>query len=89
MSRTYVLLCLLASAVAAAPNVPPPAQQEPILITGATIHTVPGTAIENGKMLFRDGRIEENFRGLQAAWHGSPDPCRSFTGRETRATLST
>ena len=58
MSRSCVLLCFLASAVAAAPNVPPPAQQEPILITGATIHTVPGTAIENGKMLFRDGRIE-------------------------------
>jgi imidazolonepropionase-like amidohydrolase len=46
-----------AARVTATPNVPPPAQTEPIMITGATIHTVPGTAIQNGRMLFRDGRI--------------------------------
>jgi imidazolonepropionase-like amidohydrolase len=53
-----LLLCCVAMAASAAPNVPPPPQQEPLLIVGATIHTVPGTAIENGRMLFRAGKIE-------------------------------
>lgn len=50
-------LSIAAARLSAAPNVPPPEQTEPILLTGATIHTVPGTAIANGRMLFREGRI--------------------------------
>lgn len=41
----------------ASPNIPPPPQQKPVLITGATIHTVSGAVISNGRMLFDKGRI--------------------------------
>jgi imidazolonepropionase-like amidohydrolase len=41
----------------AVPNVPPPAQSQPIMITGATLHTVSGASIANGKMLVDKGRI--------------------------------
>jgi imidazolonepropionase-like amidohydrolase len=58
MNRTLLLLGLAASAATAAPNVPPPEQDEPILVTGATIHTVSGATIENGRMLFENGRID-------------------------------
>jgi imidazolonepropionase-like amidohydrolase len=58
MRKLMLVLGLAASAASAAPNVPPPPQREAILIKGATLHTVPGTAIGNGQMLFRDGRIE-------------------------------
>ena len=39
-------------------NVPPPAQPKPLLITGATLHTVSGAVIQNGQMLTQDGRIK-------------------------------
>lgn len=39
-------------------NVPLPAQGKPLLITGATLHTVSGAVIENGKMLTAGGRIK-------------------------------
>jgi imidazolonepropionase-like amidohydrolase len=55
--RAPLALLLTASAALAAPNVPPPAQEEPILITGATLHTVSGASIVGGRMLFSDGRI--------------------------------
>ncbi len=47
----------VAFAANASPNIPPPPQQKPILITGATIHTVSGAVISNGRMLFDKGRI--------------------------------
>lgn len=43
--------------VAATPNIPPPPQTQAIIITGATIHTVSGGTITNGRMLFAGGRI--------------------------------
>ncbi|MBI3714685.1 MAG: amidohydrolase family protein [Betaproteobacteria bacterium] len=57
--------CRLAAAVVAAcigaaratPNVPPPPQSHPILVTGATLHTVSGANIANGRMLIDKGRI--------------------------------
>jgi imidazolonepropionase-like amidohydrolase len=52
-----LVLSLAASAVGAAPNVPAPEQEEPILITGATLHTVSGATIPDGRMLFSEGRI--------------------------------
>jgi imidazolonepropionase-like amidohydrolase len=56
------VLAALAAAVAvleagATPNIPPPPQQKAIMITGATIHTVSGAVIANGRMLFDKGRI--------------------------------
>ena len=38
-------------------NTPAPAQSKPILITGATLHTVSGAVIPNGRLLFDKGRI--------------------------------
>jgi imidazolonepropionase-like amidohydrolase len=58
MTKAFVMLAFAATSAAAAPNVPPPEQAEPILITGATLHTVSGATIENGRMLFSGGRIE-------------------------------
>jgi imidazolonepropionase-like amidohydrolase len=51
------LLCI-ATGVMANPNVPEPPQSEPILFAGATIHTVSGETIANGRMLVSNGRIE-------------------------------
>ena len=49
---------LVASGIASAnPNIPPPPQSEPILVTNAVIHTVSGATIDDGQMLFSDGRI--------------------------------
>lgn len=55
----YLSIAVLFSATAAhaTPNVPQPAQTKPLLITGATLHTVSGAVIANGKMLMKDGRI--------------------------------
>lgn len=58
MNRFFVSVLLAASVAGAAPNVPAPEQEEAILITGATIHTVSGETIENGRMLFAEGRIQ-------------------------------
>jgi imidazolonepropionase-like amidohydrolase len=41
----------------ATPNIPPPPQTKPLLITGATLHTVSGAVIPNGRMLVDKGRI--------------------------------
>lgn len=72
MSRASVFLLLVATTVVAAPNVPPPAQEEAILITGATVHTVSGATIENGRMLFSRGRIDAI---------GGPDAALDSTAR--------
>ena len=50
-------LLLIAANVAAAPNVPPPAQRGAIMLTGATIHTVSGEVLVNGRMLIENGKI--------------------------------
>ncbi|MBC7625010.1 MAG: amidohydrolase, partial [Aeromicrobium sp.] len=39
------------------PNIPPPPQSRPLLITGATLHTVSGDVIVNGRLLVDKGRI--------------------------------
>jgi imidazolonepropionase-like amidohydrolase len=48
---------LAAGAAQGTPNVPPPAQAKPLLFTGAVLHTVSGSVIENGRMLAENGRI--------------------------------
>jgi imidazolonepropionase-like amidohydrolase len=51
-------IAVLASEIAhAVPNIPPPPQSQPIMITGATLHTVSGASIPNGRMLLDKGRI--------------------------------
>lgn len=58
MNRPMLVLLLVATSALANPNVPAPPQTEPILLTGATIHTISGTTIEHGQLLFDEGRIE-------------------------------
>lgn len=59
MSRHPILLSwlLAASLAQATPNVPPPPQTRPLLITGATLHTVSGPTLERGQILLDQGRI--------------------------------
>lgn len=60
MKSTHVLFTALAFAsfaVEATPNIPPPPQSTPIMITDATLYPVVGTPIENGRMLIDKGRI--------------------------------
>ena len=54
-----LLLFLLVGTCARAQNpTPAPPQSEPIAVTGATVHVGNGTVIENGTVLFRDGKLE-------------------------------
>ncbi len=57
--RNLVALCLtaIASSTMATPNIPPPPQKQALMITGATLHTVTGDVITNGRMLIDKGRI--------------------------------
>ncbi|HEU0200289.1 MAG TPA: amidohydrolase family protein [Burkholderiaceae bacterium] len=57
LGRTLLALLLCVPPAYAAQNVPPPPQDGPLLITGATLHTVSGPVIENGRMLIDRGRI--------------------------------
>ncbi len=57
MTCVLLLATMAATLCQATPNVPQPAQTRPLLITGATLHTVSGAVIENGKMLVMGGRI--------------------------------
>ncbi|TDJ33831.1 MAG: imidazolonepropionase [Gammaproteobacteria bacterium] len=54
---SILFLSILAAAVEASENIPPPPQGEPVIIRGATLHTVSGEVIENGHLSFEDGRI--------------------------------
>jgi imidazolonepropionase-like amidohydrolase len=51
------LLLLATNHSQANENVPAPPQQNPILVTGATLHTVTDATIEGGYLLFEKGRI--------------------------------
>ncbi len=51
------LFVMLTSPSHANPNIPPSAQTQPLLITGATLHPVSGAVINNGRMLIERGRI--------------------------------
>lgn len=59
LKRTAALaLALTVATVAAAEaQVPAPPQARPIALTGATIHTVANGVIENGTIVFQNGRI--------------------------------
>jgi imidazolonepropionase-like amidohydrolase len=54
---TAALTILTLSLAHATPNIPPNAQTQALLITGATLHPVASAAIPNGRMLIDKGRI--------------------------------
>ncbi|MCA9302506.1 MAG: amidohydrolase family protein [Phycisphaerales bacterium] len=57
---TTIAAAMLATACASAQDLAPaaPAQDHPIILIGATVHTVSGDNIENGAVAFTNGRIE-------------------------------
>ena len=63
VSLIFVLLPLM---LMASDQVPAPPQDHPIALVGGTIHTVSGDVIENGTILFADGKITAigNVAGL-------------------------
>ena len=50
---------LLASSTLASDQIPGAPQKRPIIIRNATVHTVSGETIQNGCVLFKDGKITE------------------------------
>lgn len=58
MKRFSLIIATACSTCAlATPNVPPPAQRQALILSGATLHTVSGAVIPNGRMLIDKGRI--------------------------------
>lgn len=55
---TLLLLTLLCTSARAQNPTPAADQDKPIALTGATIHVGNGTVIENGTILFKDGKLE-------------------------------
>ncbi len=60
-ARTTALLAALAAVLAlpslGSAQMPAPVQDRPIALVGGTLHTVSGGVIENGILVFQDGRI--------------------------------
>lgn len=56
-AAALVLTAVLAFALPAAAQMPAPVQDRPIALVGGTLHTVSGPVIENGTLVFQDGRI--------------------------------
>ncbi len=54
---TFAVASMSLAAAAAELSVPAPPQQQPILLEGGTVHTVSGASIEQGRVLFDQGRI--------------------------------
>ena len=48
---------LLAASAGAHDNIPAAKQSRPVVIDGATVHTVSGATIDRGRMRFEDGRL--------------------------------
>ena len=59
INTKYLLIAILCVSVALTAQVPYPAgpQQNPILISGATIHVGNGQVIENGAVAFENGKL--------------------------------
>jgi len=62
---------LLASGLLASDQIPGAPQKRPIIIRNATVHTVSGETIQNGCVLFKDGKITEI--GLNLSFPGDTD----------------
>jgi imidazolonepropionase-like amidohydrolase len=65
MRAALALAIGAASAPTLAAQTPAPRQDRPIALTGGTIHTVTNGVIENGTILFEDGRITAIGRDVQ------------------------
>jgi imidazolonepropionase-like amidohydrolase len=61
---TLLLLTLLCTSARAQNPTPAADQDKPIALTGATIHVGNGTVIENGTILFNDGKLERVGSGI-------------------------
>jgi imidazolonepropionase-like amidohydrolase len=77
-SLTWALLAsglltssLLTSALSASDQIPGAPQKRPIIIRNATVHTVSGETIQNGCVLFKDGKITEI--GVNLSFPGDTD----------------
>jgi imidazolonepropionase-like amidohydrolase len=61
---TLLLLTLLCTSARAQNPTPAADQNKPMALTGATIHVGNGTVIENGTVLFKDGKLERVGSGI-------------------------
>lgn len=57
LAATAAALSAAGAVLAQSRQIPAPPQQRPIVITGATVHTVTGPAIADGYVVFDNGRI--------------------------------
>lgn len=57
LPKIFVLVALVFCSVGLSAQTPAPPQQQPVAITGGTIHTVSHGVIENGTIVFVDGKI--------------------------------
>ncbi|HSJ25457.1 MAG TPA: amidohydrolase family protein, partial [Longimicrobiales bacterium] len=64
-----VLVLLAATTSALEAQIPAPRQDRPIALTGATIHTVTNGTIQNGTILFEDGKIIAIGTNVQIPTH--------------------
>ncbi len=62
---TLLFLTILCTSVRAQNPVPAPAQSGPLALIGGTVHVGDGNVIENGTVLFRDGKLERVSAGGQ------------------------
>lgn len=56
---SFASASVLALSAIASDQIPGAPQKKPIIIRSATIHTVSGETIENGSLIFKDGKITE------------------------------
>lgn len=69
--KTSLTWAFLASGLLASDQIPGAPQKRPIIIRNATVHTVSGETIQNGCVLFKDGKITEI--GLNLSFPGDAD----------------
>ena len=68
-----VTLAMSGSTMCFADEIPGAPQKEPIALIGATVHTVSGSEIKNGQLLFESGKISQVGRNLKL-----PEGCRKI-----------
>ncbi|GAG39166.1 unnamed protein product, partial [marine sediment metagenome] len=61
-----IILGTIAPCVMASPEIPGSPQTRPLLLVGGTIHPVAGEVLQQGELLFADGRIVAVGRQLDA-----------------------
>jgi imidazolonepropionase-like amidohydrolase len=71
LSSGLMTSSLLSSGLTASDQIPGAPQKRPIIIRNATVHTVSGDTIQNGCVLFKDGKITEV--GVNLSFPGDTD----------------